>query len=354
MADVTYYFINYISAVWSLPDFMIDGDILTYGYTASTGATQVLTGNTCPATDLGTILKVEIRAYGYGDADDLLQLIPVFAAGNGDTYGAAPGVNPVWSSYYDITASTNAPSPWTWAAVQALDVQVIFTKTGKANTMRCAKVEIRVTYWAPPVSDIDVGSIPIDRDGSATYEVTWIDKANPANASGTLQNIKVYAATNITGFRVGTFYVVSGNTLKCRDSAVIGNVTAGSEQTFTELAITVEAGDYIGCYFSSGALERGSTGGIGLWSVIGEYIDPNDQATYSLAAGYAISLYGYGSFAVVETTVANEFPMGYYQTPGVKELRSKVSGATISEVAKNFPHLLQKSGKAKELISKWS
>ena len=68
-----------------------------------------------------------------------------------------------------------------------------------------------------------------------------------------------------------------------------------------------------------------------------------------------MSIVGYSTVAVlVETIVAKEFPMGYYQTTGVKELRSRVSGATITEVAKTFPHLLQKAGKAKELISKWS
>lgn len=58
--------------------------------------------------------------------------------------------------------------------------------------------------------------------------------------------------------------------------------------------------------------------------------------------------------AIIETIIAKEFPMGYYQTAGVKELRSKVSGATVTKVANDFPPLLQKEGKAKELVSKWS
>lgn len=57
--------------------------------------------------------------------------------------------------------------------------------------------------------------------------------------------------------------------------------------------------------------------------------------------------------AIVETIVAKEFPMLYYAaTP--KELRSKVSGATITHVAKDYPEALLKSGKAKELRSKWA
>jgi len=58
---------------------------------------------------------------------------------------------------------------------------------------------------------------------------------------------------------------------------------------------------------------------------------------------------------VVETIVAKEFPMGYYESPvKVKELRSKVAGATISRKASNFPHVLVKSGTCAELVSKWS
>lgn len=37
-----------------------------------------------------------------------------------------------------------------------------------------------------------------------------------------------------------------------------------------------------------------------------------------------------------------------------KELRSRVSGATITKVAQEYPQILLKSGKAKELRSKWA
>ena len=141
-----YYFNAYTIGVWTNPDNMVDGYTGTYGTTSNDGDTQVLTGNTCDGTDLGTISTVEIRAYGYGDADDKLELTPVFTGGDGDLHSAAPGTSPVWSAWYDITSDTNAPSPWTWSAVQSLDFKVIFTKAGKANTMHCAKVEIRVTY----------------------------------------------------------------------------------------------------------------------------------------------------------------------------------------------------------------
>jgi len=55
---------------------------------------------------------------------------------------------------------------------------------------------------------------------------------------------------------------------------------------------------------------------------------------------------------IVETIVAKEFPMLYYaESP--QELRSKVSGAVITQVAKDFPEALLKTGKTMELRSKW-
>ena len=59
--------------------------------------------------------------------------------------------------------------------------------------------------------------------------------------------------------------------------------------------------------------------------------------------------------AFVETITAQSFPMLYLSKPvKAEELISKVEGATITTVAKDFPEELLKAGKAKELRSKWS
>ena len=59
--------------------------------------------------------------------------------------------------------------------------------------------------------------------------------------------------------------------------------------------------------------------------------------------------------ATTETITAQSFPMLYLNKPvKAEELISKVEGATITKVAKDFPEELVKSGKAKELKSKWS
>jgi hypothetical protein len=59
--------------------------------------------------------------------------------------------------------------------------------------------------------------------------------------------------------------------------------------------------------------------------------------------------------AVVETITAKSFPMIYLSKPvKAEELISKVEGATIKDVAKDYPKYLLRAGKAQELKSKWS
>ncbi|MEM1532430.1 MAG: hypothetical protein QW599_06265 [Nitrososphaerota archaeon] len=58
--------------------------------------------------------------------------------------------------------------------------------------------------------------------------------------------------------------------------------------------------------------------------------------------------------APVEIIVTNDFPMMYLAEPATaKELKSKVSGATIIHITKDFPETLIKTRKAQELRSKW-
>ncbi len=146
-----------------------------------------------------------------------------------------------------------------------------------------------------PGDPIDVGPAVIDRGAYGNYGNTMFDVDNPANATGTITSITVWANTNIVGLRVGTFYLSSGTTYICRDSEACGNITAGSAQTVSNLTINVSAGDYIGCYFASGRIEHDTSGYGGTYQVTGEYIDPGDSASYTAYAGDASSLNGTGS-----------------------------------------------------------
>lgn len=146
------------------------------------------------------------------------------------------------------------------------------------------------------MSAIDIGPDATSRTAGAGAGSTFIMKANPANDSGVITSVDVWAYATITGLRVGTFYLVSGTTYKCRDSASLGSVATGSKQTFTGLAITVVAGDLIGFYITtSGSLMYSTSGGTGYFWVSGEYIDPTDSTSYTSQSSRDMSLYGAGA-----------------------------------------------------------
>ena len=147
---------------------------------------------------------------------------------------------------------------------------------------------------------VDIGAEATNRGTSTGSGHTLVSKATPASIGGTITSIDIWAFINITGLRIGTFYTTNGNTLKCRDSVALANITAGSKVTRSvdsgsnPLAIAVEIGDYIGCYYTGGDLETDTTGGSGMWYVANEeHIDPDDEATYNLSAPFEISLGGY-------------------------------------------------------------
>lgn len=140
---------------------------------------------------------------------------------------------------------------------------------------------------------VDIGVEAIDRSSTYLPERTIINKDNPASDRGEITSIDIWAYADITGLRVGTFYTINGNTLKCRASVVIdGTITAGGKRTKL-VSIAVEVGDYIGFYSSTGQIERSTTGYVKFWWITGEYIDPGDEAIYGGFTGDAVSLGGY-------------------------------------------------------------
>lgn len=142
---------------------------------------------------------------------------------------------------------------------------------------------------------IDVGAAAIPRPTLFNADITMLSADNPANASGEITSVEIFADTSLTGMRVGTFYLISGTTYKCRDSVVIGDVPSGSKRTFSGLSLAIETGDLIGCYFASGAIEADTSGYGGAYYEFGEYIDIDDQVSFFLVDGYALSLYGIGA-----------------------------------------------------------
>jgi len=147
---------------------------------------------------------------------------------------------------------------------------------------------------------IDVGSAAIDRDSTASYGYTRVDQANPANATGQITSVDIWAASDMSNCEIGIFYVVSGTNLSTRDNETIGAVASGSKQTFA-VTINVTSGDYIGWYATGGTIERRDTGGSGVWAVSGDQM-PCTNVTFSNYLADSISLYATGATPAATTT----------------------------------------------------
>jgi len=139
-----------------------------------------------------------------------------------------------------------------------------------------------------------IGADAIDRPFLQNAAFTILSLDNPANADGVISAVVIFAKLDITDLVVGTFFLVEGTTYECRDSEIIGNVAGGSVQTFSGLDIFVKTGDIIGAWWSDGHFAIDASGHAGLLYADGKHIDSGDEATYSLKAGAAISLYGEG------------------------------------------------------------
>jgi len=152
-----------------------------------------------------------------------------------------------------------------------------------------------------PATAIDVGSAAIDRDttfGSPGY--TLINWNNLANETGSLDTFELwfeYSGGNPTGVKVGTFYFVTPNFVS-RDVETIGNVTAGSKQTFSGLSCDVTSdginGDAVGLYWATtGKLEHDTSGYDGCYYKSGDQFGTGAQS-YTNLGGDAASIYATG------------------------------------------------------------
>ncbi len=120
---------------------------------------------------------------------------------------------------------------------------------------------------------IDVGAEAINRSANWGGGSTIVAKDNPANADGVITSLEIWAFQELVNCEVAIFYVVSGDNLSTRSTALLDTVASGSKQTITkdsennDLALQVKVGDYIGLYTTSGDIELDATGGGGIWSL---------------------------------------------------------------------------------------
>ena len=150
-----------------------------------------------------------------------------------------------------------------------------------------------------PATAIDIGSTASDRNTKEDPNYTVIDSANPANDTGAITSIEIYAVSgnDLVNCEVATFNEVDTDTFTTRDAETIGAVTGGSKQTFSGKDMDVATGDYIGIVFTGGQLERSNDAGGNYWYASGDHIPCTSQAFIDHTPS-VLSLYGTGTTVV--------------------------------------------------------
>ena len=144
------------------------------------------------------------------------------------------------------------------------------------------------------MATIDIGSAAEDRANFLSLAITYIAKENPANVSGRITSVEIWAYLEMTGVKVATFEEVDTNIFTARDSYTVGTVTTGAKRTF-EVDLDVQAGDYIGIYGTAGFIEANTSSGSGTWSKSGDHTECVEEAI-DFTADRTMSLYGTGIF----------------------------------------------------------
>ena len=143
---------------------------------------------------------------------------------------------------------------------------------------------------------IDIGMLAIDRNGYLGTK-TLINKGNPANASGKITNVEIYAVYgDLTDCYVATFYRPDPggypNKFTSRDRSYLGIVAEGYSSRAVDL--NVQAGDYLGIWIADDGIEDSTTGESGVWSTTGNATNVTDFTFSFTYTDDAISLYGTG------------------------------------------------------------
>ena len=180
------------------------------------------------------------------------------------------------------------------------------------------------------MSAIDIGSVAIDRALYwASGHTNRIVKGNPANASGKITLIEIYAHSAMTGVEVATFYQVSANVFSTRANATIGNISAGYSQHAVNL--DVETGDYLGMHYTSGEMEITGIGQgeVGVWRLNDADAIPCTNTTFELVDDCTMSLYGTGITVPAQVT-------GVSATDGTYTDKVTVTWSAASEATKYY------------------
>lgn len=140
--------------------------------------------------------------------------------------------------------------------------------------------------------EIDVGTAAINRPATKAAGTTYVLLTNPANDNGWLTKVQIYAATALTGVKIGLIRSSGGTNGVCESVVTIGN----SAQGYVEHSITpivCQLGWYIAIYFATGTLDRTVTSG-SLWTSAGDKLIEDLETTFAIDTNDVMSCYGKG------------------------------------------------------------
>lgn len=163
---------------------------------------------------------------------------------------------------------------------------------------------------------IDVGSACSARANYLGGQTTVIDRNNPANATGTIDSVCVYAYSDpqqLNSPEFASFIDEGSNTFSTRGNVSVADQTS-NPQTYTApgdfTVFDINNGDYIGLTFVSGIIEVTEGSGDGFWTTIVSDNIPASSVTFAFTDLREISIYATGTESGVGVVPQNIMMMG--------------------------------------------
>jgi len=163
---------------------------------------------------------------------------------------------------------------------------------------------------------IAVGEGCNNRGSNFTATYTLINMSLPADGTGTIDAVCIWANTDMSGIEYATFTNEGGNTFSTNGhtSGSALTATAGAPTTheapgdFTAFPVTL--GDFIGIYYGAGKIEGDTSGYTEVKYDEGDQIPASSNAFNGSLSGYAVSVYATGAEAAGGTILP--FMMAYH------------------------------------------
>ena len=141
-------------------------------------------------------------------------------------------------------------------------------------------------------TEIVVGNPAIYTLDSSNAGYTRMDICSPANGTGTITSIELYATGDLDSIMVGIFYAIDATHFTTRSYAALGTAEVGLNQYDVDLE--VEEGDFIGLYWNDANINYTEETCAGYMAISGNRI-PADNQLLILTSDRRLSLRGIGT-----------------------------------------------------------